>query len=124
MVVVHHASVRLVWAKAGHGRAILGSLFELLSEERRQPIRLVTCERGRVERRGGQGPLLPASLSASTILRVHVGHHALDVVGRAESARGNLEHGCACAQPGGVRLLSPPLRRLAQHHPRLQGREP
>ena len=44
MVVVDHGSGRLVWAKAGHDRATLGSFFELLGEQRCRRIRVVSCD--------------------------------------------------------------------------------
>ena len=46
-VIVDHKTGHLIWAKQGHGKAILTSFFEELSEEQRASIKVVTADGAR-----------------------------------------------------------------------------
>ena len=56
-VVVDHDTGRLVWAAKGHDKKTLEGFFDLLGGERCAIIRLVSCRRGRVDRRRGQASM-------------------------------------------------------------------
>ncbi len=43
-VVINHDTVRVVWVAPGHGKETLTKLFELLSEEQRAAIQLVSAD--------------------------------------------------------------------------------
>lgn len=43
-VVVNHETGRVVWVAPGHGKEILTKFFELLSEEQRAAIQLVSAD--------------------------------------------------------------------------------